>query len=241
MSGLPLSISVCTPLRKQPLPISHPSLERNGFIIRACEQMNVVRHDDIPTYKPRRRLGPDLAQQTVTLGGCQPWPTVFRADSHEHDHRFPAFREHPVCRSLTFRPPIRACSFRALFNNPDIFIRQIVQLIHQPVNLPVGGVDLAFENGLVMGGLRRRQLREGGPADITIFNPDEQITVDASSFASLGRNTPFDGFKLKGRVLYTIVNGIIVLDQGELYRFIGLSSPAAHDVLLTVHAFVRHF
>jgi len=67
-----------------------------------------------------------------------------------------------------------------------------------------------------MGGLRRRQLREGGPADITIFNPDEPITVDSSSFASLGRNTPFEGFKLKGRLLYTIVNGIIVLDQGEL-------------------------
>jgi len=65
-------------------------------------------------------------------------------------------------------------------------------------------------------GLPLGELREGGPADITIFNPDEPITVDASSFASLGRNTPFEGFKLKGRVLYTIVNGIIVLDQGEL-------------------------
>jgi len=65
-------------------------------------------------------------------------------------------------------------------------------------------------------GLPLGELREGGPADITIFNPDEQITVDSSSFASLGRNTPFEGFKLKGRALYTIVNGIIVLDQGEL-------------------------
>jgi len=65
-------------------------------------------------------------------------------------------------------------------------------------------------------GLPLGELREGGPADITIFNPDEPITVDSSSFASLGRNTPFEGFKLKGRVLYTIVDGIIVLDQGEL-------------------------
>ena len=65
-------------------------------------------------------------------------------------------------------------------------------------------------------GLPLGELREGGPADITIFDPDEQVVVDSSSFASLGRNTPFDGFKLKGRVLYTIVDGIIALDQGEL-------------------------
>ena len=65
-------------------------------------------------------------------------------------------------------------------------------------------------------GLPLGELREGGPADITIFSPDEQVVVDSSSFASLGRNTPFDGFKLKGRVLYTIVDGIIALDQGEL-------------------------
>ncbi len=65
-------------------------------------------------------------------------------------------------------------------------------------------------------GLPLGELREGCAADITIFDPDAEIVVDASKFASLGRNTPFDGFKLKGRVLYTIVDGKIVVDEGEL-------------------------
>jgi len=65
-------------------------------------------------------------------------------------------------------------------------------------------------------GLPLGELREGCAADITIFDPDAEIVVDATSFASLGRNTPFDGFKLKGRVLYTIVDGKAIVDEGQL-------------------------
>jgi dihydroorotase len=65
-------------------------------------------------------------------------------------------------------------------------------------------------------GLPLGELREGWAADITIFDPDAEVVVDASKFASLGRNTPFDGFTLKGRVMYTIVDGTVVVDEGEL-------------------------
>jgi len=65
-------------------------------------------------------------------------------------------------------------------------------------------------------GLPLGELREGWPADITIFDPDAEIVVDASQFASLGRNTPFDAFPLKGRVMHTIVDGTVVLEEGEL-------------------------
>jgi dihydroorotase len=50
-------------------------------------------------------------------------------------------------------------------------------------------------------------LTEGSPADITVLAPDPTVTVDAASFASLGRNTPFDGWSLKGAVAGTIVGG----------------------------------
>lgn len=65
-------------------------------------------------------------------------------------------------------------------------------------------------------GLPLGELKEGGVADIAIFDPDEEIVIDASAFASLGRNTPFHGLKLKGHALYTIVGGRIVVDEGKL-------------------------
>ena len=47
----------------------------------------------------------------------------------------------------------------------------------------------------------------GRAADVTLINPDLEWTVDASAFQSMSRNTPFDGWKLKGRAVRTIVGG----------------------------------
>ena len=50
-------------------------------------------------------------------------------------------------------------------------------------------------------------LRVGSPADITIFDAEQETTVDAASFRSKSRNTPFDGWKLKGTVIASFVAG----------------------------------
>ncbi|MGH7681956.1 MAG: dihydroorotase [Candidatus Eiseniibacteriota bacterium] len=50
-------------------------------------------------------------------------------------------------------------------------------------------------------------LAPGADADVTVFDPSKRWTVRASEFASKGRNTPFDGWELPGRVLLTVVGG----------------------------------
>ncbi|MBF0497996.1 MAG: dihydroorotase [Deltaproteobacteria bacterium] len=47
----------------------------------------------------------------------------------------------------------------------------------------------------------------GGSADITIFQPDQPVVVDVRNFASKSRNSPFDGWKLQGKVLMTVFQG----------------------------------
>ncbi len=47
-------------------------------------------------------------------------------------------------------------------------------------------------------------------ADITIFDPDKEWTVDPKAFASKGKNTPWAGSKLKGKVMATIFDGKVV-------------------------------
>lgn len=54
------------------------------------------------------------------------------------------------------------------------------------------------------------RLAIGGDGDLVIFNPDEKWTVDPGKFHSKGRNTPFAGMELKGKVKYTVVGGKIV-------------------------------
>jgi len=53
-------------------------------------------------------------------------------------------------------------------------------------------------------------LNEGEPADITVIDPDLQWTVNPGEFKSLSRNTPFAGWKLKGKAVMTIVDGNVV-------------------------------
>ncbi len=59
-------------------------------------------------------------------------------------------------------------------------------------------------------GLNRGTITVGKTADITIFNPNEEVVIDVNSFKTKGRNSPFNGMNLKGRVYYTIVNGKII-------------------------------
>lgn len=56
-------------------------------------------------------------------------------------------------------------------------------------------------------GIEGGTLRPGSRADIVLFDPKEEWTVDPSSFRSKSRNTPFSGWEVTGRVKRTIVGG----------------------------------
>lgn len=54
------------------------------------------------------------------------------------------------------------------------------------------------------------RLAIGADGDVVVFDPDEAWTVDPEQFASKGRNTPFKGKTLRGKVKYTVVGGEVV-------------------------------
>jgi dihydroorotase len=58
-------------------------------------------------------------------------------------------------------------------------------------------------------------LSAGAPADITILAPDLPVTVSAARMRSKSKNTPFDGWQLRGGVAATIVNGRTVYLNDE--------------------------
>jgi dihydroorotase len=59
-------------------------------------------------------------------------------------------------------------------------------------------------------GLDKGKLQVGSDADVTIIDPSVVKKVDKSKFLSKGRNTPFDGWELKGWPVATIVGGKVV-------------------------------
>jgi dihydroorotase len=63
---------------------------------------------------------------------------------------------------------------------------------------------LGIENGLQIGQI----------ADLTIIDPDIDYRIDADQFQSLSRNTPFDGWRMRGKPILTMVAGNIVFEEG---------------------------
>ena len=65
-------------------------------------------------------------------------------------------------------------------------------------------------------GISKGTLSEGKIADVIIFDPEKEWTVDINELHSKSKNSPYDGFKLLGKPEYVIVNGEIVINQGIL-------------------------
>jgi dihydroorotase len=53
------------------------------------------------------------------------------------------------------------------------------------------------------------QLKAGGPADITLIDPNAGWTIRAAELPGLSKNTPFDRRPVRGQATMTIVNGQI--------------------------------
>jgi len=90
-------------------------------------------------------------------------------------------------------------------------------------------LDLDLEEVLALLSWRPAELlgvgdRHGGPiiegrrANLCVFDPDEEWTVDATTMHSRSRNTPYAGRRLRGRVRHTLLEGEPVFLDGEATR-----------------------
>jgi len=77
---------------------------------------------------------------------------------------------------------------------------------HKTIGLP-RLIQMLTINPARLLGLASGTLSLGTPADITLIDPNLEWTVDAGTFQSTSLNTPFHGWKLRGRAVWTIVAG----------------------------------
>jgi dihydroorotase len=84
------------------------------------------------------------------------------------------------------------------------------RLVHTGIITLSRLVELLAVNPARTLGLPGGAIREGEPADLTILAPDETVTVEARALKSKSKNTPFDGWTLKGGVAATLVGGRVV-------------------------------
>lgn len=97
------------------------------------------------------------------------------------------------------------------------------------LGLALTELDLDLQEVVALLSWRPAQLlgvedRHGGPiiegrrANLCVFDPEEEWTVDADTMHSRSRNTPYAGRRLRGRVRHTLLEGEPVLRSGEATR-----------------------
>lgn len=66
---------------------------------------------------------------------------------------------------------------------------------------------MSYQPAKILGLTEKGAVAEGKIADLVVFDPNREYEIDADTFYSKGHNTPFDGWKVKGDVKYTFVDG----------------------------------
>ena len=62
-------------------------------------------------------------------------------------------------------------------------------------------------------GLPAGSLAVGAAADLCVFDPEAHVPITPDMLKSQGKNTPYIGYELPGRVRYTLVSGSIVYES----------------------------
>jgi dihydroorotase len=81
------------------------------------------------------------------------------------------------------------------------------RLVHAEVVSLVRLIELLSVNPARILRVPGGSLAVGATADITVLAPDLDVTIDAARMRSRSKNTPFDGWRLRGGVAATIVGG----------------------------------
>lgn len=94
----------------------------------------------------------------------------------------------------------------------------ITELVDKGILTPMQMAEKMSYNPAKVIGLDRGSLEEGKAADVTIIDPEAEYVIDSMTFLSKGKNTPFNGRKVKGLVKATICDGRIAYIQDGMLK-----------------------
>ena len=83
----------------------------------------------------------------------------------------------------------------------------------EKISLPDALAKATIQPALVLG-LDAGHLSVGAAADVCVFDPEAYWKVEPGALKSQGKNTPFNGLEVQGRVRYTLVDGQVVHQSG---------------------------
>ena len=194
--------------------ICHVSTEGAVDLVRRAKASGApVTAEATPHHLPR--VGDDLAGRDPVFKVSPPLRT-----GHDVDAVLAGVRDGTIdCLATDHAPHTAAAKARRLAEAPagmiglesalPVYVKALVApgLLTWPQLIERMTVRPAQVLGIEAGALAR-----GGPADVTVIDPDARWTIDPQRFASRARNCPFAGWEVRGRVTHTLVGGRVVYE-----------------------------
>ena len=165
-----------------------------------CPHHFILTSDDIERDDPNYKMNPPLRTRkdvdALIEGLKEGYIQVISTDHAPHTQKDKTGSMRTAAFGIVGIETSFALSYTALVETGVLTLSQLVEkMSYNPakiLNLPCG------------------TLQEGHPADVVIADIKHPYTIHKADFVSKGKNTPFEGKEVKGKILYTICDGKVV-------------------------------
>jgi dihydroorotase len=205
-------IALCE-LTRAPLHIAHVSTKESVRVIREAKQRGApvtaetaphyftLTDEAVVDYNTHAKMNPPLrseADRQAVLEGLADGTLDTLATDHAPQNSIEKDMEFDLAANgiIGLETSVSLCL--------DLVARGVISLV-QLVE------KMSTNPGRIIG--HENRLTTGQTADITILDTERRYTIRADRFNSLSRNTPFDGWEVKGKAVMTLVDGRIVFED----------------------------
>ncbi len=171
-----------------------------------CPHHFVLTEDEIPADDANFKMNPPLRSSTdvesLRLGLAEGIMGAISTDHapHGEEEKKVSMAEAPF----------------GIVGSETAYALSVTYLVKKGLLTPMQLVERMSTGPCRILGVSGGSLAVGDPADITIADMDSEYRIDKNTFISKGKNTPFHGMKVQGRVYYTIVDGEIVYQYEDV-------------------------
>lgn len=180
----------------------------NGVAVsgEVCPHHFAMTEDEIPADDANYKMNPPLRSREDVAALCKGLSEgVMEAISTDHAPH----GEEEKRKSISEAP-------FGIVGSETAYALAVTHLVKKGYLTPMQLVERMSTSPCRILGVPGGNLAVGMPADITIADMESEYFIDKNTFVSKGKNTPFHGAKVQGRVFYTIVAGEVVYQYKEV-------------------------
>ena len=185
--------------------------------------------EDCGTYDPNFKMSPPLRSKSdidsIIKGIVDGTITILATDHAPHTREEKELEFAAAPMGIVGLENALGCYIKALVESGAIDWMKLLEL-------------MTVNSANLVGLTNKGRLTEGADGDVVMIDPEMQWKVDATKFASKGRNCPFDGWDLKGQAIGTIVGGDVKLMR-DLGRIKGGKCHAVSEAQMLLKTFHR--